>query len=326
MLTRLAMQSIQGSLLEGEGYNGLTLALAAAALLATVAGCWFAWRALLPSRREISITMQPPAALLARESSSVQDVQVAVDGETITQPTIARLEITNRGRHDITSANFHDGRPLRIDLGVPVVRVLEVTAAPLRGDLLRTEIDGTTLKIGPGLLSSGQQLLVQLLVSGTPQSSSGQSFLKHELVDVEVDVRSATERPKFMVPATRAALLAIPLAGLLFLVFWFGSGYYSTVFGPSIKLTPDHGLKESAFVIEGRGFERYSVITASAGDYTNPIAIGKTQADANGSFRIEARAPSKPPGYLEVTVTATYGSGSARFEYAEYVITDDSVK
>ncbi|WP_405814732.1 hypothetical protein OG241_09005 [Streptomyces sp. NBC_01390] len=103
--------------------------------------------------------------------------------DIVEEAAVVSLRLENTGRRDISSAQFDQGDPLHIVLGLPVVELVSMAAEPPGALGLRPgswDNDGMTIR--PGRLGAGEAITYTLLVDGDP------SFyrLTHALIDVRV--------------------------------------------------------------------------------------------------------------------------------------------
>ena len=83
-----------------------------------------------------------------------------------TEPRIVKIKVINRGRRDIPSRAFDQQRPLRLDVAVPVLGILDVRSMPAGYLTPRIEADGTAVNLGPDLIKIRQAITLRVLVDG----------------------------------------------------------------------------------------------------------------------------------------------------------------
>jgi hypothetical protein len=185
-----------------------TLVATSLGAVGTLVAVYVGGRALYPAKRALAITVFPAAPLLSAPNVTEAGVRVIRNGQELADPHISTVTVVNTGRHDVTDDTFHDRMPIVVDLGARVVDVVHVTSKPERLTTMPCRADGSTVRLGPGLLSTDQELLVQVLTEGAPARNG----VRHELIDVRVTVgppRSAA------VPWTVVAAVGVSLAGAL---------------------------------------------------------------------------------------------------------------
>jgi hypothetical protein len=87
--------------------DGLTIVFSIASLAFAALAAYFGNRALLPQKRELSISSLPPVGLLGDVSPAPGAVEVLVDGERFDgRGQVVFLTIQNTGRFDVAPSNF----------------------------------------------------------------------------------------------------------------------------------------------------------------------------------------------------------------------------
>jgi hypothetical protein len=79
---------------------------------------------------------------------------------------LIRIRIANRGRHDIPSDAFDKNRPLRIDIGLPILDIVEEESSPNRVAHPRVGAEGTTVTMAPELIKKRQIITVVMVAEG----------------------------------------------------------------------------------------------------------------------------------------------------------------
>lgn len=187
-------------LLEGKGYNALTLALVGPALLFTAVAMYYAREAVFPPRRRLSIHLLTPARVLGHAGDRVDDLEISRRGRVLEDPYVVTVIVRNTGRHAVDDDQFHRGRPIKINFRVPVALLGSPPEA--------VAVDGQDLLIGPDLFRKGEELQIQVLTDRAPvlDKDGVIEYLKDAEVRVEigsygaqVDVRSAVLKLATMV-------------------------------------------------------------------------------------------------------------------------------
>jgi hypothetical protein len=153
---------------EGHFYTNGTFWAGAgtvAGVVGTMAVIWVTLR-VGSSKRRLLYSMPVVTPLLNERPGMPRDVEVRRAGQLLTYPQIVNIELTSRGRRDITRDAFDGGEPLRLDVGVPIVECLQVKISPSDRPEPLCKIDGAKLLVGPSLISRRQTLVFSLLVDG----------------------------------------------------------------------------------------------------------------------------------------------------------------
>lgn len=136
------------------------------------------FRAQFP-RRRIVYGFQSLTRLIDKPVG-VRELEVLHKGKRLGDPYVAEVALLGKGRRDIPSGSFDQGKPIRLHLGAPIVEWLSVS-----GDsgLDTFEIlgDGGEIAIGPCLIGRRQRIVFSLLLDGEPSLGCD-----HALVDVDV--------------------------------------------------------------------------------------------------------------------------------------------
>jgi hypothetical protein len=148
----------------------------------------------------------------------------------LADPYLVDLGLGNDGRRTIPGDLFDLGRPIVIDLGRPVLFVHHSTRkVPRRGRLRTTspamspdvKADGTTVRVGPGMLAPLQLLEIVAVVDGAPALAC-RSSLKDVPEVSSAGVKSTRARvertTRFALFAVGIVAIAVPLA--LRVSFW----------------------------------------------------------------------------------------------------------
>jgi hypothetical protein len=171
-------------------------------ILGLVAGYFYA-----NPRRRLYYGMPRVTRLLAA-STDVDNLEIRRRGKVLQDPYVADLQLIARSRRDIPSDSFDKDEPLRLDLGVGIVEILQsppkATTPPPKA-----VAEGTELLVGPDLISRRCNLTYTLLTEGKPTLTAAS-----RLVDVQVR-KSGDESPRSVVMRAIAALV---VAYLMFAV------------------------------------------------------------------------------------------------------------
>lgn len=119
------------------------------------------------------------ALLNQRTTPPNAGLEVMVRGKAVSNPWVATLQITNRGRRDIKTADFDQAKPLIITFdSAEVVGMLngnKLAGLPIR-------VDDHHIILEPTLIHGGQQIRMDLLTDGSPEPSCDSDHL----IDVRV--------------------------------------------------------------------------------------------------------------------------------------------
>jgi hypothetical protein len=163
---------------------GVTLLVGVAAALVTyVVG--------FPKRR-LLYGMPVMTRVLSTEADVQGDLELRRHGALLADPHVLEIRLIGRGRKDIPSSAYDGGEPIRLDVGVHIVKLLKSTTDSQSDPVPKVTIDGTSLTIGPTRIGKRQMIAYTLLADGERPSLTCQS----PLIDVEV----RQQRPEDLVP------------------------------------------------------------------------------------------------------------------------------
>ncbi len=120
-------------------------------------------------KRRITYGMPVSARLIDQSvvrSVSRPDLHILWRDEELTDPYVLEIDLAYRGRKVIKSEDFDKGRPFSIDVGVPIVDLLEMVFDPKEAPSPRVEVEETSLRIGPDLLRKRQAMTFVVLTDG----------------------------------------------------------------------------------------------------------------------------------------------------------------
>ncbi|MFD8666228.1 hypothetical protein ACFV1U_12585 [Streptomyces microflavus] len=147
------------------------------------AGVYATRRAAFPKRRLVYSFSSDSLVQRHQRNVSSNVLHIRLGERELHNPRLVSLRLENTGRRDISSAQFDQGEPLRIILGLPVVELVSMAAEPPAAlGLIPGDVDDNGISIRPGRLGAGEAITYTLLVDGDP------SFyrLAHALIDVKV--------------------------------------------------------------------------------------------------------------------------------------------
>jgi hypothetical protein len=173
------------------------------ALVVGAASSWVVWRSARP-RLRLQYALESVARLVDRDRLSGA-LEVRRDGQLLRDPYVATLVVRNTGRLDVAAGAFED-RPLRFDLGAPILETLEVVSQPEGLRAPSTRLEGTAILIGPDKVGGGRSLAVSVLVDGDrPRLAKPDNPL------INVQLRGIRERVN---DANRAIIVAALISGV----------------------------------------------------------------------------------------------------------------
>ncbi|WP_328324410.1 hypothetical protein OHA70_33235 [Kribbella sp. NBC_00382] len=177
-----------------------------AGLLIALASAIFTYLTIPPKRRlsisvtEIPIFSRSPAAPDIGNRVTIQHAEFGA----LVDPRIVLVGIRNTGRADIASSQFDQNQPLRVDLGLRILELLEVGSSLPAQIAPAADFDESSLLIKPGLISRKQQITCPCLIDGPVDLS-----IKHAFVGVKLDLAPAgsTELPETIMKLSLTRLM-----------------------------------------------------------------------------------------------------------------------
>jgi hypothetical protein len=174
------------------------------AVLVGVAGALVAYTVGFP-RRRLLYGMPVAAAMLTAPSGVRGDLELHHRDTVLTAPHVLEIRLVSRGRKDIPSSAYDSGKPLRLDVGARIVEVLQTTSDPPSIPAPSVTVDGTSLMIGPGLISKRQKITFTVLTDGERPNLTCQSTL----IDVQVRQQDSDDLQPASTFATVFATVAV---------------------------------------------------------------------------------------------------------------------
>jgi hypothetical protein len=161
---------------------------AVAAVLAVIAAVVVPFMVTFPKRR-LMYGMPLSAPMLVAPQGVRGELELRHRGVPLQKTHVVELKLVNRGRRDIPSSDFDNGTPITLDTSARIIELLQTTSEPSTIPAPAVVVDGSALKIGPGLIGRGQRITYTVLVDGEPE-------LKYQgtLQDVQVRQLSDDER------------------------------------------------------------------------------------------------------------------------------------
>jgi hypothetical protein len=187
-------------------------------VLGVVAIVWVTLVVGIP-RRRLFYRMRAIAPLVSAPEGLRGDLELRHRGKLLSNPRALTVELVSRGRKDIANDAYNDGKPLRLDVGAPVVELLQVVSEPATLPPPVVAIDGTSVNIGPSLIGRRHAITITVLTDGGRPSLRCQSPL------IDVQVRERSEEPRTAPLLIVAALISATAISGITLTF---TGYYNT--------------------------------------------------------------------------------------------------
>jgi hypothetical protein len=156
----------------GEWYNSGTFWSAAAVVVALLVGIATVAVTYLTrfTRQQLAYGLRTVVPLLTAPEGVRDDLELRHRGISLEHPHLVEVVLAGRGRRDIPRAAFDNDEPIRLDLRVQIVELLQVTATDSASatPIPPARVDATALLIGPALIGRRQRLVLSCLVEGRP--------------------------------------------------------------------------------------------------------------------------------------------------------------
>jgi hypothetical protein len=146
------------------------VSLACYAFLGLCVTAWYGRKA-LPLKRGLSWEYSS-TRLLATEKP-LEDVDIVIRGERLTDPYLTQLRITNVGKVDLDSVAFDRDRPLRFE----VLSDNKFYMLPNGSQPTVLEQEGQSILVGPDLLESHKSWTIPVLTDGPMKIDLGEKYL-----------------------------------------------------------------------------------------------------------------------------------------------------
>ncbi|WP_351222675.1 hypothetical protein [Streptomyces sp. NPDC002133] len=143
-----------------DNENLWVVAVGILAFVGTLIGARAAWRAVHP-RHRLLYGLMKPTPLLATGGIARENFSVTHGSRTLRNGHVLRIELTNLGRKDIV---IPDDQSFSLALGDGVVALLDVSGQPGGRALPPVTVDGTSLKLGRGLVPSRHTIFLTVLM------------------------------------------------------------------------------------------------------------------------------------------------------------------
>ncbi|MEV6527439.1 hypothetical protein AB0M43_36495 [Longispora sp. NPDC051575] len=192
-------------LLDGQGYNAVTLIGTGIALVVAVISAVYARLATLPPPRRLTITLYTSVEMNSGSKAGGSTRRPAVRYRT-------RIQVANDGKHAVTSAHFDQARPVLLELGVPVDKDLDVWPMNQQGATPVCAPVRTDVQLGPDLILPRSRFVIVAKTRSEPTKVG----VSAPLADTTVRLRYEPY-PDPPLPPRRGAL-AVAALGTLVLV------------------------------------------------------------------------------------------------------------
>lgn len=150
-------------------YTSGTFWAAASVVVGLIVGGLTLWVTYMvgSAARKLVYSMPIAAPLLATPPGVSSDVEVRHRGRVLVHPQVPEVRLSSHGRRDIRSDDFDGGKPLRLDVAIPIVSLLDWKITP-GGDATdpAVHIRGSALEIGPSLIPRREITTFHLLADG----------------------------------------------------------------------------------------------------------------------------------------------------------------
>lgn len=175
-------------------------------VVSIVAIVWVTWRAANPKRR-LWYSMPTVTPLVARKGLS-RELRIHYGDHQLVSPSTVSIQLISRGRLDIPRSAFDGDQPLQLDVGAPIVEVLNVTTSPNR-PIPSVKTDDSKVFIGPSLIGRREKIVISLLVEGDPHLNPLPQSLEN------VDIRQGDPAEVRLI-RTQSAVLVLGVVAAIF--------------------------------------------------------------------------------------------------------------
>lgn len=134
------------------------------------------------SRRTLTYSMPVSYPLLPAWPGMSSGLRVFHNGRALKDPHVYEIYLAVHGRKDIPSSAFDQGKPICLDIGVPIATLLEVTHDPATAPIPKAQARNRCIEVSPGLIRKRQTMSFTVLADGPDARLN----CKSSLVDVRV--------------------------------------------------------------------------------------------------------------------------------------------
>ncbi|MGW6456999.1 hypothetical protein ACWF94_13940 [Streptomyces sp. NPDC055078] len=175
--------------LAGEWYSNSILWTIVGIGVTLGVGVLAAWAALKANNPKLRLgyRISSTTKLLANHASAGSGLAVTHNGVALTAPHVADVQLVNEGRRDIVSAMFHNGTPVELDLGEPILALLDSKSSLASVPPPAASTAGNKVVIAPAYLRRAQRVTYSVLLDGPVTDVS----LVAQMVNVDVRKSSA---------------------------------------------------------------------------------------------------------------------------------------
>jgi hypothetical protein len=126
------------------------------------------------ARQRLEYGLRTVAPLLTAPDGVRDGLELRHRGVLLERPYLAEVVLAGWGRRDVPRAAFDNGEPIRLDLGVRIVELLQITATDSASatPVPPARVDGTELLIGPALIGRRQRIVITCLTEDKPREVS----------------------------------------------------------------------------------------------------------------------------------------------------------
>jgi hypothetical protein len=175
-------------------YSSGTFWSVAGVLVAIAIGLPTLWLTRVP-RQRLYYGAPAPTPLLARRPGGIDHLEIRHQGKILTDAYLLDVTLIARGRQDIPSSAFDQGRPLVFDLGARIVDILQVRCEPESSLSPPVTHRGCTLSVGPELIGRRQTITIAALVDGEPELTCTMPVLAQVSIQPRPEIDLANSRP-----------------------------------------------------------------------------------------------------------------------------------
>jgi len=183
-------------------------------VLSAVTAVWVTFTVGFP-RRRLLYKMQAAAP-----ERTHGDPKVRRRGKLLSDPQELTIKLISRGRRDISNDAYNGGEPIRLNVGTPIISLLELATWPPHLPKPKVVIDGTIVEIGPSLIGKRHNISVRVLVAGGNPALTCES----PLIDVQISRLSDAPPMVIFIPAIILAFGGIVVAMVLAIASPFNLG------------------------------------------------------------------------------------------------------
>jgi hypothetical protein len=181
------------------------------AVFAALSAVWATMRAANPKRR-LLYRIYSRTPLLNPTASVPGDTLTVTHGtNALANPWVVEVQLINAGRRDISASMFHNGEPITLNLGVPIIALLNSGTSSRTQRPPEAQVNGNILTVPPCLLGKRHTATFSLLVDGADPELECLA----PLTDVDVaEGRLPGSTALTMAEVASAAASALPVLGL----------------------------------------------------------------------------------------------------------------